>query len=86
MGQQREQLPPAPVREQLQTDMEDIVNQDITQYKIFWSEDSEFVMDEIVKDEETMATNLDTDERPREGRMHRWQKSGVRRRRSSLVM
>ena len=71
-SQQREQLLPAPVREQLLTDMEDIVKKDITQYKIFYSEDSEFVMDEIVKDEETMAINLDTDGWPREGRMHRW--------------
>ena len=39
-SQQREQLLPAPVREQLLTNMEDIVKKDITQYKIFYSEDS----------------------------------------------
>ena len=71
-SQQREQLLPAPVREQLLTNMEDIVKKDITQYNIFYSEDSEFVSDEVVKDEETLATNLDTDGWPREGRMHRW--------------
>ena len=48
------------------------MKKDITQYKIFYSEDSEFVSDEVVKDEETLATNLDTDGWPREGRMHRW--------------
>ena len=72
MGQQREQLPPAPVREQLQADMEDKVNQDIVQYKILWSGDSECVRDEVVNEEETMATNMETDGWPREGRLQRW--------------
>ena len=67
MGQQREQLPPAPVREQLQADMEGKVNQDIVQYKILWSGDSECVRDKIVNEEETMATNMETDGWPRRG-------------------
>ena len=72
MDQQREQVPPAPVREQLQADMEDKVNQDIVQYNILWSEDSEWVRDEVVNEEETMATNMETDGWPREGCLHRW--------------
>ena len=72
MDQQREQLPPAPVREQLQADMEDRVNKDIVQYNILWSGDSEWVMDEVVNEEEAMTTSMETDGWPREGCLHRW--------------
>ena len=47
MIQQREQLLPAQVREQLQADMENRVNKDIVQYNILWSGNREWVMDEM---------------------------------------
>ena len=48
------------------------MKQDIVQYNILWSEDSEWVRDEVVNEEETMATNMETDGWPREGCLHRW--------------
>ena len=72
MGQQREQLPTAPVREQIQADMEGKMNQDIVQYKILWSGDSECIRDEVVDEEDTMVTDMEVDGWPREGRLHRW--------------
>ena len=68
MIQQRVELLPVQVSEQLQADMENRVNKDTVQYEILWSGDREWVMDEVVSEEEAM------DEGPSEGCLNRWVK------------
>ena len=50
MIQQRVELLPVQVSEQLQADMENRVNKDTVQYEILWSGDREWVMDEVVSE------------------------------------
>ena len=54
--------------------MEGKESQDILQYKIMWSSDSECIKDEVVDEEDTMVTDMEVDGWPREGRGHRWVK------------
>ena len=48
--------------------------QDIFQYKIMWTRDSECIKDEVVDEEDTKVAEMEVDGWPREGRGHRWVK------------